>query len=389
MLLARAMQYPRLLPSLVVTFLILTWRLASRARRRATRCPSWRCPTSAREPFHSPVGRTTEIELAGASVRGGALRYTSSDFELEWVNHTRRGGICKLATSAAHVKSARDWLNYSQAVFRPNGMPPRPPTAAESAVLSHFRASARPEPIEPLSGVARHPLARKLCAWPKGVRPADKFDITYLVLHNACGVREARHGSRAKVVLFDLGMSEGFKGIPGGVPDAAPDRGGALAPSTPLLYRMFADRCLAFDEMYGWEIDKKIASTEWWGSLPPEMRRKVHFYEVPIDEDREAVGGVDTPRPNSFIQFLKATVTKEDFVVVKVDIDTPAVELTIVEAIAARPELSSLVDEIFFEYHFYFDGRYIGWEPVHNDVDDALRLMLRLRQAGVRAHFWI
>ena len=56
---------------------------------------------------------TTEIELAGASVRGGALRYTSSDFELEWVNHTRRGGICKLATSAAHVKSARDLAEAS------------------------------------------------------------------------------------------------------------------------------------------------------------------------------------------------------------------------------------------------------------------------------------
>ena len=84
-----------------------------------------------------------------------------------------------------------------------------------------------------------------------------------------------------------------------------------------------------------------------------------------------------------------ARASPEDFVVVKVDIDTPAAELTIMEAIADRPEIAALVDEIFFEYHFYFDGRYIGWEPVHNDVDDALRLMLRLRQAGVRAHFWI
>ena len=42
-------------------------------------------------------------------------------------------------------------------------------------------------------------------------------------------------------------------------------------------------------------------------------------------------------------------------------------------AIAQLPELTRLVDEIFFEYHFYFDGRYIGWTETHNDVDDALR----------------
>ena len=385
MLLSRAMQYGRtaptavrLLPALFVTLLILAWRSSSR-----TKAPG---PSSAREAFHPPVGRTTEI----TGLHGDVTRYTSSDFELEWVNHTRRDGICKLATSAAHLQRARDWLSYSRAVFRPNGEPPWRPTEAEMAVLSHFRASAHPEPIEPLSGVARHPLVRKACDFPKGVETADKFDITYLVLHNACGQRGGFDRSRGgRVKFFDLGASEGFRGIPGGVPDATPDRGGGLTPSIPLFYRMYEDRCLTFDEIYGWEIDTKITPTAWWGSLPPEIRRKVHFYEVPVNEGREAVSGVDTPRPDSFIQFLKATVTQEDFVVVKVDIDTPAIELAIVEAIAARPELSSLIDEIFFEYHFYFDGRYIGWTETHNDVDDALRLMLRLRQAGVRAHFWI
>ena len=69
-----------------------------------------------------------------------------------------------------------------------------------------------------------------------------------------------------------------------------------------------------------------------------------------------------------------ARASPEDFVVVKVDIDTPAAELTIMEAIADRPEIAALVDEIFFEYHFYFDGMNFGWgrrAAYEADVDTA------------------
>ena len=68
-------------------------------------------------------------------------------------------------------------------------------------------------------------------------------------------------------------------------------------------------------------------------------------------------------------------------------------ELAIVNAIAHNPALVQLVDEIFFEYHFWFDGMRFGWGKVdkksQGTVDDALRLMHELRQVGVRSHFWI
>ena len=76
--------------------------------------------------------------------------------------------------------------------------------------------------------------------------------------------------------------------------------------------------------------------------------------------------------------------------VLKLDIDTTPVELSIVHAIATDHSLSALVDELLFEYHFDFDkGVKFGW-PRHtgHTVDDALRLMRRLRSVGVRAHFW-
>jgi len=46
----------------------------------------------------------------------------------------------------------------------------------------------------------------------------------------------------------------------------------------------------------------------------------------------------------------------------------------------------------FFEYHFNFDPKInFGWpkQPPERSVDTALNLMQRLRQAGIRSHFWI
>ena len=63
----------------------------------------------------------------------------------------------------------------------------------------------------------------------------------------------------------------------------------------------------------------------------------------------------------SFLEFLKSTVRPDDFVVLKMDIDTYPLEVEIVEAIANHRSLSRLVDELFFEYHFYTDGLDFGW----------------------------
>ena len=55
-------------------------------------------------------------------------------------------------------------------------------------------------------------------------------------------------------------------------------------------------------------------------------------------------------RRGSFLRMLKTVATVDDYVVVKVDIDSLGVgegpELAIVESIAHLPELSQLVDEL-------------------------------------------
>ena len=60
-----------------------------------------------------------------------------------------------------------------------------------------------------------------------------------------------------------------------------------------------------------------------------------------------------TPRRGSFLRMLKEVVSPEDYVVVKVDIDSLGVgngpELAIVESIAHLPEISQLIDELCLE----------------------------------------
>ena len=123
--------------------------------------------------------------------------------------------------------------------------------------------------------------------------------------------------------------------------------------------------------------------------MPLHVRARLSYFNVPV------VGG--TTDPASALGLLKEVATADDFVAIKIDIDGGP-ELEIVRQIVADESVAALIDELYFEYHFYFDGLNFGW-ATHargehhssgmHDVDDALRLMRRLRERGIRAHFWV
>ena len=312
--------------------------------------------------------------------------YQSCQIEREWLDGERKGKICETQNAPGMKEASEQWLSYSTRAWLPGGKPAPEPTPEEHKSLSHFRVGDVKEPIEPLTGIARHPFASTGCGGD-----VDIFDIRYLIPHNNCGA-----ATKPRVLLFDMGASVGFQGVPGGVYAQMPSNGGGLAPSLPLFYRIYADRCLEPDEIYAWEPNMGVSGPDWWGELPGAIRSKVHFYNDFVNEGEieQAEGPKGTHPANSFLEILEdvAKASKEDFVVVKVDIDTSQIELTIVEAIAERPEIAGLIDELYFEYHFYYDGHNFGWgdaDAVKGDVDTAMGLMHRLRALGVRSHFWI
>ena len=319
------------------------------------------------------------IRAAGASMfTREDITYIPSNMEERWTRSPHHKKICNSSTKS-DKENYELWLKYSRTIFFPKrGLPVRRPTAEERQVLSSFKLSSGEERfIEPLTGFARHP---GIC------QKKNIFDITYLITENHC----ERTGPRPKSLFYDLGCTNNYyKGHKGSMTHFDYSSGSFGGPSVPLFNTLYKDRCINFDEIYAWEaLDQK--DNLWWDAIPDKMRSIVHYFNIPVKEYKcPAPLQGHYPGKGSFLRLLQATAMPDDFVVVKVDIDGGP-ELEIVEAIAQRPELAELVDELFFEYHFHFDFPF-GWPQTKDGrtVDTAMSLMYRLRQAGIRSHFWI
>lgn len=210
-------------------------------------------------------------------------------------------------------------------------------------------------PIEPLTGIGRHPLARVGC----GLHDADIFNTSHLRTQDRCG----KESTVAR--LFDMGCAD-FK--------AGTTSASASGSSIPFFMHLYRSSCVEFDEIYGWEA-RTIPN--WWRNVPSELRGKIRFHNEPVSAAKFAAALSNSSR--------------DDFVVVKLDIDNTEVEMTIIDVILKHHHL---VDELFFEYHYYFDGLNFGWgklehlKHTHN-ATSAMQLMTRLRRLGIRAHFWV
>ena len=87
---------------------------------------------------------------------------------------------------------------------------------------------------------------------------------------------------------------------------------------------------------------------------------------------------------------LKKVSAPQDFVVVKLDIDTPAVEGELVRQLLADPMLYSLVDVFYFEHHAHIHDFEWMWARFgfHEKLADSYAIFAALRQRGIRAHSW-
>lgn len=299
------------------------------------------------------------------------IKYIPSELEAQWLAEVRSLKSDDRAWSKgcdkvkAQEKEIRSFLAAIDALALPNSS-----IGVSSEQLSRFElrdsCSGRETTvyIEPLISFLRHPAA--LCLPEPHPRVLDK---SYMLVPHVNEVTS----ENAYKWLFDAGASIYNEGA-----------GGA---SQSWFVDTYRRRGIEFDRIFGWEAAKTDPMAQ-WTATPADIKRKTSWYNIPASP---IFGHPDNP-----LTFIKSLTKVEDFVVFKLDIDSPEIEVALVHQIMQDPELLLLIDEFYFEHHVSGSPmQWHGWGDLTKsttkagDLQDSYTIFAFLRQHGIRAHSWV
>ena len=90
------------------------------------------------------------------------------------------------------------------------------------------------------------------------------------------------------------------------------------------------------------------------------------------------------------LESFVAEYNEDDFVVVKLDIDTASIEVPLAYQLLENESLLKIVDQFYFEHHVQVDELAKWWKgSMNGTVKESFDLMQGLRKKGVAAHFWV
>ena len=121
-----------------------------------------------------------------------------------------------------------------------------------------------------------------------------------------------------------------------------------------------------------------------FNKVPEEYETAFHWINVGVSADKDS-------RQNP-LNMIKKNYNEDDLVIMKLDIDTPAIELPIAKQLTEDPVLANLLDQFYFEHHVRQAelAPYWGRGPSMNEtVADSLHWFYKMRQLGIPAHFWV
>jgi glycerophosphoryl diester phosphodiesterase len=262
-----------------------------------------------------------------------------SDVRLKfWSNGSNREDVC-------NQLNMRPNLNVLEAYFN------------QSKQLSLSRSGY----IEPLLPPMRHP---KYCQ-PKEKGRTKALNMEYLVHDFAFMCCQLKKESR--IVLFDLGASLSF-------------HHGKNSPILELIswYQKFG---MPFDHVYAFEAAQQNPD-DVYENIPENLLGSYHWYNVPISSNI-------TSKRNP-IHIMK-NLHPDDLVIVKLDIDTPDVELPLTLQILNNTfDLKLIIDQFYFEHHVEMKEIARAWKDgMKGSIKESLELFQNLRKKGIASHFWV
>ena len=106
----------------------------------------------------------------------------------------------------------------------------------------------------------------------------------------------------------------------------------------------YSQRKVDFDSVYAWELTPLLPQ-EYWKGIPPHFKPYWHFYNTPVKSASK--------HPDSPFEYIRQVATENDFVSMKLDIDSPSTEIPLFEQLVSESDgMHKLVDEFFFELHY-------------------------------------
>ena len=147
-----------------------------------------------------------------------------------------------------------------------------------------------------------------------------------------------------------------------------------------LLYICYSYERIAFDRIFGFEYTV-MDPVAFWGQIPDHLMAVYTLINV----------GVTQLANSKFnpLTLLHQIATPQDYVIVKLDIDSPNIENDLMASITASD--TNLVDELFYEHHVETPPMHSCWSTEGDlplKMSDSYAMFYKLREKGVRAHSW-
>jgi hypothetical protein len=172
-----------------------------------------------------------------------------------------------------------------------------------------------------------------------------------------------------QIILFDIGSSY-FNSVDGAQP------GPHI--SSRWFYEYFKSKSIVLDRIIAFEYTPLVPRTA-WEQLPSDVLPIYTLINVGIEEK-----GKFNPW-----RVLQAITKPHDYVLVKLDIDSDAIEYALMRQLIASLKLQSLIDELFYEMHVTVPAMQKYWGTFRNTtLTDVYELFTRIRAIGIRMHSW-
>lgn len=146
------------------------------------------------------------------------------------------------------------------------------------------------------------------------------------------------------------------------------------------FYSMYHLKGFPFDHFLAVEISD-INPEKAYEQLPKDLVGIYNLVNLPLSFDSKQSGDA--------YKLITNLVDKDDLLVMKLDVDSSALETAIPDRIMKDPQFAALFDEFMFEHHVSIPVMSRVWKARSDrTIVDSYNLFGELRRKGIRSHSW-